>query len=203
MGQTDRRLTAKEEGYCRGILEGLDSTAAWLRAYGKAKSNYAKKNAYKVSRRAHVIARLAELRRPDEQRLFLTVARKREILRNMAESKNTSEIGIQRAIDIDNRMTGVYTSKVELTGEITLGTVLDALAVSSALPEPAEVLELMAGDVVVTDLGHVEKSPAGPGQAQSSTPAPFADDEAAPVPPKAEKGLKTGLVKHGKRVYRD
>lgn len=203
MGETNRKLSAKEEAYCQGILSGLDGAAAWRKGYGKGPVVYARIQAHKVSKRPHVIARLAELRRPDDQRKFLTIARKREILEQMAESKKTSEIGRQRAIDIDNRMTGVYTSKIELTGEITIGSVLDALATAPALPDAGEVLELGAGDVKILPSGALDKSPAEAGQGQSPTLGPFEDDAGADIPPLAKKGLKTGLVKVRKRTYAD
>lgn len=199
--KTSRRLTKKEEDFCRGLAAGLDGANAWRNAYvGGRKVKYANINACQVSKRAHVIARLAELRKPDEKRLFLTIARKREILHEIAESKSSTSIDRQRSIDLDNRMTGVYTSKVEVTGEITLGSVLEALATQPALPDPGEVYELTAG-MVENVAGVSLPEEAGPGQ--SSTPGPFADDEGTELPPIAKKGLKTGLVKRKGRVYSD
>jgi len=181
----DRNLTAREERFAILLSSGRDGAAAWREAYNKPGVTYANRNAYILMKRPHVARRVAELRKPDEKRLFLTRARKRELLMTWAESEKIPLIDRQRALDIDNRMEGSYKQVVRIEGEITLSAVMKALDQAPALPDASEILELeivssksthkpkldelgAPADVAKTDT-EASEGPAGKGRAKART----------------------------------
>lgn len=173
------RLTPKEERFAQLVARGNTIPDAYREAY-KTNVRTAKFTAYRVARRPHVVKRIKELQTPDEKRLFLTRARKREILLEMAESPRATLLERQRAIMIDNRMTGDDRTIVKVDDEITLSRVLAALSSGEALPAP--------GDEFVD----VETSPLPPEPMPAPMPVPQSEsgdpdaDSAADSAPAAE-----------------
>lgn len=181
--QASKKLTAKEERFCFLVAAGKDQTSAWCEAYGKVPKHHSRVNASRVANRPHVLARIAELRKPDEKRLFLTRARKREILMEMAETRHAGMTDRQRAIDIDNRMTAEYTQTIQVEGEITLNAVVRSLATASIVGAKDAVMDLeevkpLSIQEAGVDMFHVEQSEqtepvAAPAAQQPATPSPF------------------------------
>lgn len=193
-----RRLTQKEEVFCQLVARGTPFVDAYRQAYNSASPN-ARINAYRVGRRPQVVARVRELQTPDDKRLFLTRARKRELLLQFAEDTRASKLERQRAIVIDNRMTGDDRLVVNVEGEITLSSVFKALCNSPALPGGGEVFDIApaspafpprneqaaAPEAAVADVRHVKpdgetpaKSPTGEAETSAGAPikGPFDED---------------------------
>lgn len=138
-----RRLTRGEEAFAQLVAKGMPYADAYREAYHSQSKN-AKNNAQRVIHRPHVVARIKELSTPDDKRLFLTRARKREILREMVENKKNGILDRQRALVIDNRMTGDDRQIVSVEGEITLAAVLRDLSAAPVLPDLDELSQLRA-----------------------------------------------------------
>jgi hypothetical protein len=182
------RLTAKEEAFAHLVAKGETYTDAYKKAYSSTSPN-AKVAAHKVANRPQVVARIAELRTPDEKRKFLTRARKREILYQIAEDTRATRLERQRSIMIDNRMTGDDRQIVSVEGEITLVSVMAALNGSAPLPGEDEVIDVPSFPAEVsaptsTAVAIVEtqepsettvSSEGSPG-GQKRTPGPFEED---------------------------
>jgi hypothetical protein len=199
-----RRLTHKEDWFARLVAQGRSKKDAYQEAYNSDSKN-AKIGGYKVAKRPAVAARIRELAKPDEKRPFLTRARKRELLLQFAENVRASILERQRAIVIDNRMTGDDRQIVSVEGEITLVSVMAALNGSSPLPAEDEVIDvqsfqLPAGQKTEAEAPAAEvravsaetaegvpagetATPAGSAREQKRTPGPFEEDfDAFPVP---------------------
>lgn len=189
--KASRRLTPKEEEFARLVAGGATLTDAYRKAYNSNSPN-ARINALRVSRRAPVLARIKELQTPDEKRLFLTRARKREILLGMAENLRATYLDRQRAIAIDNKMTGDDRLIVHVEGEITLSAVLAAMQGAPALPPADDSFEVEASPISDSSPGTKGEShttatqPAqetGAVEVETTAPAPRGpyDDEFTPA----------------------
>lgn len=201
--KAQRRLSSKEDAFCRLVAGGATLSEAYRKAYNSDSPN-AGVNALRVSKRPRVVARIRELQTPDEKRLFLTRARKREILLHMAENVRFPNIDRQRAIAIDNKMTGDDRIVVRVEGEITLSAVLSAMQGAPALPAIDDSFDVETVHPVSDSspgtksaeppVAHAaEDQGAGPAEAIAAVPAPYADDwspafddppEIVPEPPK-------------------
>jgi hypothetical protein len=138
-----RPLTPKEEAFAQYIAKGKAASEAYRLAYDpKGQPHTFRSNAYQVGRRPHVAARIDELKKPDQERLFLTRARKREILFEIAQNRRNKPVDRARAIDLDNQMTAEYTQNVRVEGEVTLGIILSKLGLTTGIPQADEVKAL-------------------------------------------------------------
>jgi hypothetical protein len=189
--KTYRQLTAKEEAFAQYVASGKTASEAYRLAYDpKGKPNTFKQNAYTVGRRPQVAARIDALRKPDDQRLYLTRARKREILLEIAENKRNKPLERAKAIDLDNQMTAEYTQNVRVEGEVTLGVILSSLGLTTGIPAPAEVKALSQAIDVQASEPVQEQAPEAP---QQPIRGPLDDDleqMGAGVPLKRENAPK-------------
>jgi hypothetical protein len=201
-----RRLSRKEEVFARLVVAGKNFAEAYREAYSSDSPN-AKINGRRVSLRPHVRARIEDLQKPDEKRLFASRAYKRELLYNMMQNVRLDALERQRALDLDNKMDGTYKTIVQVEGEITLVSVMAALNGSSPLPAEDEAIEVQSfqlpagpkgGDdsrsselkavtvdetIAVRDAGGETATPPAPPVGQKRTPGPFEEDfDAFPVP---------------------
>ena len=60
--------------------------------------------------------RICELGKVCEEKAFLTIAEKRRILQEIAQDPEARKDERMKAIDLDNKMEGVYINRTELTG---------------------------------------------------------------------------------------
>lgn len=183
-----RKLTLKEDWFARLVAQGRTLASAYREAYSSESKN-SRIAGHRVSKRPAVAARIAELTMPEEKRLFLTRARKRELLLQFAENTRASVLDRQRSIVIDNRMTGDDRQIVSVEGEITLVSVMAALNGSSPLPAQDEAIDIPSFPAEVsapksTAVTIVEPqappemtvSSGGAPVAQKRTPGPFEED---------------------------
>lgn len=197
-----RRLSRKEEVFCRLVVAGKNFAEAYREAYSSESPN-AKVNGRRVSLRTHVRARIEELQKPDEKRLFASRAFKREMLFNMMHNAKLDPMDRQRALDLDNKMDGSYKTVVQVEGEITLLSVMAALNGSGPLPSteeaidipsfPAEVSAPTSTAVVIAEPQAAPETTVSPGAApepQKRSPGPFEEDLdlfTAPTAPTPQK----------------
>lgn len=157
--KSNRSLTHKEETFARLVAKGETYADAYRKAYSSSSPN-ARIPACRIANKAHVAARIAELRAPDETRKFLSRARKREILWQIAEDTRATRLERQRSIMIDNRMTGDDRTVVNIEGEITLVSVMAALNGSGPLPSTEEAIDIVT-------LPQLPPGPTAEGEARS------------------------------------
>lgn len=194
----NRPLTAKQESFCQKLVAGASGTDAFKQAYQCAAA-YANVEASKLRRVPHVAARIAELMQPRAGAIFLTIARKRELLREMAEDNKATKMDRQRAIDLDNRMTGVYISKVEVSGEVTISHVLASLSDQPPLLDSSEILQLNDSGVCAPPLAP-ELAKKGLETPANGLLGPMDEPETLP---ELTKPPKKSLATRKRRTYRE
>lgn len=129
-------LSGKEEAFCQAVANGktfLESFRIAYDAKGYSKGA-AQTQAYRLSCRDHIAARIRELREKIEERMVLSRSRKRHILYEIAEKRSNQPHERIKAIEVDNRMTGDE-APVKVEGDVTVGLVLTHLLGSTAVPE--------------------------------------------------------------------
>lgn len=118
----------KHERFALLVAQGESGSAAYREVYGR-KGAVADANASRLLRNAKVRARIAELQQKAAEKAVLTLARKRELLREMAEGERptkraesadgpTDTYDAVKAIELDAKLAGEFKEKVEVTGKI-------------------------------------------------------------------------------------
>lgn len=145
-----RQLTAKQKAFADALLSGKDASEAYRVAYSpKSTPATIGREAYTLVRVPHVAKYIDEQRskyaKQEEATVGLTRARKREILRTIANDTKASRKDRMTAIQIDNLMTG-DNKPVRIEGEITLNLIYGALRDSTGLPAASDLIELDPSD---------------------------------------------------------
>jgi len=111
-------LTPKQEAYVQNLVSGMSQREAYRAAYPsslkwKDKSVDNKASAL-LNKNGEILARYNELKERSANKAVLTRARKKELLRSIAESEEAAVSDRLKAIDLDNKMEGDYAAtKVE------------------------------------------------------------------------------------------
>lgn len=138
-------LTAKQEKFVQGIIEGKTQADAYKEAYPKQRMS--DKTIYEAASRlmkdSKIIARVKELRDQMAKPTIMTAQERLELLTRIAKGEEPERIvqfieGVkvefeipaslkarQNSVDIMNKMTGEYSTKIE--GEIKLTRLEDLL----------------------------------------------------------------------------
>ena len=105
------------ENFCLEIVQSGNGTEAYKKAGYKVKSdNAAAVGAAKLLRKAKVQQRIAELRREMDSRKIMDAAERRELLTRFARDEDTGKTDRLRAMDLLNKMDGVYINKTQISG---------------------------------------------------------------------------------------
>lgn len=138
-------LTAKQEKFVQGIIEGLSQADAYRAAYPNQRNadKTTHENASRLMSNPKVLARLNELREQIMKPSIMSAQERLESLTRMARGEEMEKVvqfidgerveldvpaslkTKQNAIDIMNRMTGEYTTKIE--GEVKVNRLEDLL----------------------------------------------------------------------------
>jgi phage terminase small subunit len=101
-------LNIRQERFAELVAGGENATRAYIKAGYKVSDTVAAVNGMKLLRKAQVKAHIAELRKPQTRKTLLTKERKRELLREMAESGGNKMQDRLRAIEIDAKLAGHF-----------------------------------------------------------------------------------------------
>lgn len=108
-------LTAKQEKFVQGIIQGMSQADAYRSAYST--KNMTDKSIWESASRLmnddKVASRVAELRSQVTKETIMTAQQRLEWLTNTITSEETSTNDKLRAVDIMNKMQGEYIQKVE------------------------------------------------------------------------------------------
>lgn len=120
-------LTPKQEKYVQNLLQGMSQRDAFKGAYNaKNMSDKTIDNkASKLFKQTEIRARYEELLAELKKMAVMSAYEKRVLLRNMAFNPQNSSADRIRAIDVDNKMAGEYTTKIE--GELNIKKLEDLL----------------------------------------------------------------------------
>ena len=117
-------LTAKQEQFVQGIIQGMSQAEAYRAAYPKNKMS--DKTVWEAASRlmanSKVTARLEELRRELATPAIMSAQKRMEWLTGVIQSDEESTIDKMKAIDILNKMDGQYVQKIaaEVQSETTI-----------------------------------------------------------------------------------
>ena len=105
------------ENFCLEIVQSGNGTEAYKKAGYKVKTdNAAAVGAAKLLRKAKVQQRIAELRSEMDSHKIMDAAERRELLTRFARDEDTGKTDRLRAMDLLNKMDGVYINKTQISG---------------------------------------------------------------------------------------
>lgn len=103
-----RGLTVRQERFCEFIVAGRTGTDAWLDAGYEVSRSVARTNAAESLANPRIQARIAALRAPQTKKALLTKDRKRELMRDIAESTAQKTQDRLRAMELDAKLAGDF-----------------------------------------------------------------------------------------------
>lgn len=108
-------LTAKQEKFVQGIIEGMSQADAYRSAYSckRMTDKSIWENASRLMNDSKVASRVAELREKIANESIMTAQQRMEWLTKVVTSEEESTMDKLRAVDIMNKMQGEYVQKVE------------------------------------------------------------------------------------------
>ena len=105
------------ENFCLEIVQSGNGTEAYKKAGYKVKSdNAAAVGAAKLLRKAKVQKRIAELRSEMDSHKIMDAVERRELLTQVARDEETAKPDRLKAMDLLNKMDGVYINKTQVSG---------------------------------------------------------------------------------------
>lgn len=129
-------LNVRQQKFCENVACGMSATEAYLKAGYKATPKAAGTAGPRLLENVAITAHIAALRVPITRKALLTKDRKRELLRDIAESEKEKAVDRIRAMEADARLAGHFEpDRVEVdVGEKTLLSIKErASQVTSAL----------------------------------------------------------------------
>ena len=106
-----------QENFCVEFVRCGNGTEAYKKAGYKVKSdNAAAVGAAKLLRKAKVQKRIAELRSEMDSHKIMDAAERRELLTQFARDEETAKPDRLKAMDLLNKMDGVYINKTQVSG---------------------------------------------------------------------------------------
>lgn len=108
-------LTANQEKFVQNILEGMSQADAYRSAYPKQRMSDKSvwESASKLMRNPKVISRVKELRDKLASESIMTAQERMEWLTRLVKKEDEDTTDKLKAIDILNKMSGEYVTKVE------------------------------------------------------------------------------------------
>lgn len=117
-------LTAKQEKFVQGIIEGMSQADAYRSAYNTKRmtDKSIHETASKLMADPKIASRVAELRDKIANESIMTAQQRMEWLTRVVNSEDESTMDKLRAVDIMNKMQGEYVQKVEakVDNEVTI-----------------------------------------------------------------------------------
>lgn len=106
-----------QENFCVEFVRCGNATEAYKRAGYKVRSdNTAAVCAAKLLRNAKVQKRIAELRSEMDSHKIMDAAERRELLTQFARDDETGKADRLKAMDLLNKMDGIYINKTQVSG---------------------------------------------------------------------------------------
>ena len=107
-------VTERQERFCIEFVRCGNATEAYKAAgYKPSKDNAAAVNASKMLRNANILAKIAKLRDEMNNAKILDAQQRRILLSEIANAKGQDAV---RALDVLNKMDGIYITKQQISG---------------------------------------------------------------------------------------
>jgi len=105
------------ENFCVEFVSGNSNADAYIKAGYKVKSKKAAAAcAAKLLKKANIQARIAELRKEFASCKIMDAAERRELLTQFARDEEAAKPDRLKAMDLLNKMDGVYINKTQVSG---------------------------------------------------------------------------------------
>ena len=111
---------SRHEAYVQALISGMSQRHAYISAYPHAtkwKDENIDSRASNLLKTDKVLTRYTELQQELAKAAVMTAEYKRELLKSFADNSENSIADRMKAIDIDNKMSGEYISKVTLSAD--------------------------------------------------------------------------------------
>lgn len=120
-------LTPKRELFAQKIVEGMSQADAYRSAYSceKMSDKTIWENASRLMADSKVLARVNELRKQISKESIMTAQKRLEWLSEVIRSEDRMTSDKLRAVDIMNKMEGLYTTRIE--GDLNVSKKLEDL----------------------------------------------------------------------------
>ena len=120
-------LTPKRELFAQKIVEGMSQADAYRSAYSceKMSDKTIWENASRLMADSKVLARVNELREQISKESIMTAQKRLEWLSEVIRSEDRMTSDKLRAVDIMNKMEGLYTTRIE--GDLNVSKKLEDL----------------------------------------------------------------------------
>lgn len=120
-------LTPKQETFVQGIIKGLSQADAYRSAYNckNMSDNSVYVNASKLMSDTKIALRIKELREELSKESIMSAQERLEWLTDIVQDDITNIDGKLRALDIMNKMTGEYTTKID--GSVSIARLEDLI----------------------------------------------------------------------------
>lgn len=118
--------SAKQEKFVQCLIAGMSQRKAYLEAFPssrKWKDATVDNRAYVLFKEDEILARYQELQEDAANKAIMTAIERKVLLSKMADDADERTDTRIKAVDTLNKMEGVYTNKVEMTGALELGIV--------------------------------------------------------------------------------
>lgn len=114
---SERGLSKKQIDFCNKFIACGNATKAYKAVYKVKSDGTAAVKGSNLVRKGKVAKLIAELNEEVKNKNVMTAQKKREKLAEMVNDPNVSNADKLKAIDIDNKMEGMYINKTQLSGE--------------------------------------------------------------------------------------
>ena len=121
---SERELNKKQRDFCAEYVACGNYTQAYKAAYKVKSDAVAAVKGSNLVRNGKVAKLIAELSASMDNEKVMNAQKKREKLAEMINDPDVSNTDKLRAIDIDNKMEGLYIQKTQLSGSVDTGDII-------------------------------------------------------------------------------
>ena len=105
---TRRKLNTRQQKFCEHVAAGESGTDAYLQSGFKVSRTVAKANAHRLLTNADIVAKVAQLRVPQQEALTLTKEAKRKFYFEVVNDSRVKMADRLRASELDAKMAGDF-----------------------------------------------------------------------------------------------
>ena len=115
-------MNNQQKVFCQEYVKnGMNGTKAYMKAYSDVSEETARVNASRLLTNANVKKYIEELQNKKEDKAIMSIQDRKKWLTDLISSKKEKSISNKlKALEILNKMDGVYTQKVEVQGDMNL-----------------------------------------------------------------------------------
>jgi len=123
-------MNNQQKLFCQEYVKnGMNGTKAYMKVYPNSSEKSAKDNASRLIAKDSIQKYIKELQNKSEDKAIMSIQDRMQWLTNLITSKTEQSVANKlKALEILNKMDGVYTQKVEVQGDMNLNNPLRNLS---------------------------------------------------------------------------